>query len=199
MRKRKPGPRYDVVGMFIVLGTILLFTIIKQNPYSAMIETIQSQSAYTLGIFIGISVIMILLQTWRWLLIVRSTGRKVPFSRALQYKIIGYGISFLTPTPKIGGEPIRAALLEREGLTYRKSLATIIIDKVIDISTMGVLFVFGATVSILSFALPKELITLLISLSAVILGVIILFYYKMLQNDKFLLKLFRKENLIENL
>ena len=189
---RKPGPRYGIVSMFVVLGCILLYFIVKNNPYEDIISTIRAQSAYTLAIFVAISVGLMLLQTWRWHLIIQSTGRKVPFSRAFQYKIVGYGISFLTPTPKIGGEPVRAALLEKEGFTYRKSLATITVDKVIELSTMGVLFVFGALVSILFFALPKNTVYLLVGISVIILGVITIFYYKMLENDMFLVKLFRQ-------
>ena len=133
---------------------------------------------------------MFVVLTWRWDIILRSRGHKVPFFKLFVYRIIGSAINFFTPGPRVGGEPTQASLIAAYNIEFAEGLSTVMIDKIIDASTCGFLFIVGVIVVSFQYAIPENAKIYMALGSILFLVITILFYYRMLTNRHFFLKIF---------
>jgi len=182
--------KYAIIIISIIIGLIIIAGIIHTMPVQNIKDSFKNTTSTSLLKFIGISITMMLLFTWRWHAIITST-EKVSFWKLFPYKIVGYGISFITPIAKLGGEPLRAMLLQREGIDFKKGFTTVVIDKLIDLTSSSFLFVLGIIVAISSFALPKNTYIILIIISIIVLFAIGWFYFRMISSANIILSIFK--------
>lgn len=155
----------------IIFGIILLTKILDKIPFFDVINSFKNATSFSIIAFIAVSVLIMIFNTWRWSIIVKGSKMKVPFWKLFQYKIVGYGISFITPAAKIGGEPLRAILLGRQGIKFNKAFSTVVLDKLIDLSTTASLFVLAIFLSLTTFAIPKNMLFLLVIVCAIFMGI----------------------------
>jgi uncharacterized protein (TIRG00374 family) len=188
------------VILFIVIGIIATYFIIDGYGLRDIIKFYKNFDALLLFTYICVILIIYSTLTWRWDTILRSRGHKIPFLKLYIYRIIGASINFFTPGPRVGGEPTQASLLKRHNVEFTEGLSTIMIDKIIDTTTCGLLFIIGAILVGLRYALPHRAGILLTVGAIVFLAIVILFYYQMLNNRHFFLHIFKffRLNRIQN-
>jgi len=129
--------------------------------------------------------------TYRWDIILRTRNIKVAFHKLFVYRLIGIAINFITPGPRVGGEPTQATLLTKHGVEFTEGLGTIVIDKIIDTTTSGLLFLIGVILVGLKYSFPGNTEAALLIGGVLFVSVFVLFYYRMLSNKHFFLNIFR--------
>ena len=179
-----------VVGL--IVGFLLLILLMKKIPVELILDQFRKASPSAVFGFIAVSVTMMILQTLRWQVITKSEGIKIPFINLFFYKVVGFGISFITPAAKAGGEPIRAGLMKKHGVSFNKGLSTIIIDKLMDFSTIGLLFGLAVILAITTMTFPTTVKVMMIGIAVFFASMILYLYYQLLHKKKFLLRVFRK-------
>ena len=183
--------RNFITLFFLVLGIIATYIILKEYSIKEIIYRYTHVSAWALVAYLLVVAFLYITLTYRWDIILRSRKFKIPFGKLFVYRIIGTSINFLTPGPRVGGEPTQANLLAKHGVDFTEGLSTVMIDKIIDTTTCGILFIIGAFLIGVKYSVPKSTeITLLISGIAFIV-VVVLFYYRMRTNRHFFLHIFR--------
>jgi len=179
------------VTFFLVLGIIATYIIIKQYGFNNIISFYSHFNGWLLLAYILTIMTLFAVLTWRWDTILRSRGHKISFIKLYIYRMIGQGINFFTPGPRVGGEPTQAALLGKHNVEFTEGLGTIMIDKIVDTSTCGILFIVGAMLVSLKYAIPHNAEIYMILGGAVFVSIIALFYYQMLRDRHFFLNIFR--------
>jgi glycosyltransferase 2 family protein len=180
-----------LIILSIFFGGFLLYKVFEQTHVLEVIAVFAQAPLHAVLLFILISIIMMCLHTYRWYLIVKKTTKKIPFFTLLRYKLSGFGVSFITPGAKIGGEALRASLMRRHGSQFKRGFTTVMIDKLIEVSTIGVLFVVAVIIILASIPVPGYLATTLAILAGICIAIIIYFYHQMLRDKHFFLKIFR--------
>jgi uncharacterized protein (TIRG00374 family) len=66
----------------------------------------------------------------------------------------GHAISYLTPSLQLGGEPIRAMMVS--GSNKRKNLASVIVDKTIEILMMIFFIIVGVAIAVTQIPMPRR-------------------------------------------
>lgn len=188
---RKAITRTALIIGSIVFGIVLLVKIFQEIPLLEVFDSFRQATPFAVIGFILISVIIMALHTLRWSVIVKSSFKHISFWQLFQYKIVGYGISFITPAAKIGGEPLRAALLQRHGIKFNKAFSTIVLDKIVDMSTNVGLFILAIFIALTSFALPKDMLFVLILICVFLVGLVGYFYFQTVRNKRFFTGIFR--------
>jgi len=184
--------RNSVIALFILIGISLLIWTFKQISFEEIKKVFfYSEHKYVL-LFVLFSFLIIFLHTYRWKIIIGTVGHNISIFKLLSYKIAGMSVSFITPGAKVGGEPVRAMLLQKHGIEFHKGLSTVITDKIVDLSSQGVLFVVAAIVAITTVAMPKDMLILLIITTLFFAGMIIYVYYQIFNDRNLFLRLFRK-------
>ncbi len=164
-----------------LLGIILLIIILFKYPFKEVISTFTNFTPILVLAYLITSVLIILFMSLRWKIVLDALGHKIPFYKLLGYRIIGYGVSYITPTAKIGGEPIRAALLKRRGLSFREGLSSVMIDKTIELSFAILFFICGVIILVLDYALPGKILIPLVLISLIAIYLVWRFYYRVLK------------------
>lgn len=81
----------------------------------------------------GANVVVLVLITARWWLLLRGLGHRLPLFRLMEYRLAVFGLSYFTPGPHVGGEPLQVLLVERDcGVPRTHALAAVTLDKSIE-------------------------------------------------------------------
>ncbi|GAI45708.1 unnamed protein product, partial [marine sediment metagenome] len=82
---------------------------------------------------LGLTLLMMLVGTWKWKEILKGVGAKVPFKSLLNPYLAGFSIMFLAPILVWGGEIFRGYILkERNSVPWSKGMASVIIDRILE-------------------------------------------------------------------
>lgn len=110
--------------------------------------------------------------------ILNAYKKKVPLLSLLRQNIAGYAVSYVTPTVRIGGEPLKIYMMKKEsGVNVRTGTSSIIIDKFIEFFGSALVGVLGL---VLLFSLKKATLALKATLAILILvafAVLFFVYY----------------------
>jgi hypothetical protein len=182
--------KFFVLAMLAV-GVIGLVVILVQVPPLQIIRTFHDAQPFPAVMFLACSAAVMLTFSFRWHLILRALGHNVPVWSLFKYRVSAYGISAMTPTAKVGGEPVRMMLLARHNVPSMKRVTSVITDKLVEISTNIVFFLVGLVLVLLKLALPLKTEVFIMVMMAVLIGLLFLFYYHLFTERFFFSKVFR--------
>jgi glycosyltransferase 2 family protein len=123
-----------------------------------------------LGVFIGVQILL----AFRWAVLLRSRGVRLPLLRAIQLNLIGaFFNSFLPST--VGGDAVRGIHLARLGNKGADSAASIMIERVLGLAALAILGTVGC---VLYYDLIRGTgaITAMVVIWVLIGGVVLVFY-----------------------
>ena len=129
-----------VRGLPWLLSAALLAVVIRLVPVNEVIAALRQLRPGEVAVLIVANGVVLLAITTRWALLLRGQGYSVPFTDLFGYRLAVFGLSYFTPGPHIGGEPLQLLLVEREhGVPRSVALAAVALDKAIE---FGVNFTF---------------------------------------------------------
>lgn len=183
--------RNILIFLSVAAGIALFIIILLQFPLKDVAYYVRGFSPILVFCFLLISVGIMASLVLRWSIVLKSKGHSVPFHNLFVYKIIDFSICFLLPGPRVGGEPVRAAMLKKHGINFTEGLSTVIIDKTIEYSSSGLFFFMGVIIILVNFAMPESAKLLLIIPSTLLVVLVILFYYRMLNGKNVIFAVFK--------
>lgn len=179
------------IAVSVLLGVLIIVLILFKYPFAEVISTFTNITFKLVLAYLGVSALIMVTLSFRWKVILSALGHKIPFYKLIGYRIIGYGISYITPSAKVGGEPLRAALLKRQGLSFREGLSTVIIDKLLELSFSAIFFFCGVLIILITYAVPGEILIGMLLLSGFFICLVFVFYSRILKGKPFFAYLFR--------
>ncbi|MGV8150348.1 MAG: lysylphosphatidylglycerol synthase transmembrane domain-containing protein [Candidatus Woesearchaeota archaeon] len=177
--------------IFIAVGIVGLFFILREHSLKEIFDTYRNFDPLMLLFYIIAVVAIFTVLTWRWDVILKSRNINIPFRKLFIYRVIGTSINFLTPGPRVGGEPTQATLMTKHDVKFTEGLTTIMIDKIIDTTTSGLLFIIGVLLVGIKYSYSTELKMILTLFGTIFIVLVVLFYYRMLTNRHFFLRIFQ--------
>ncbi len=85
--------------------------------------------------------------SWRWWAVLRALGRSIPTKRLSFYRLAAFAVSYLTPGPQFGGEPLQVYLLSgRQELPASTAIASVVLDKTLELIGNFTFLVVGVVV-----------------------------------------------------
>ncbi len=187
-----------LVVMAASIGIIVALAVGMTIGLDKTIRALQQANYFFLLIAFFFNWLSILCINQRWMTVVREAGLKVNGTRLLLISLSGIAFSNLTPGSRMGGEPVRAYLLNKEAKTStRDSFATIVAERVFDIvgfSLMNIAVIILAVYYHLPFwIITAIIISLMISLGLTALLVFVSVNKKAgLKLTRFFLRKFKK-------
>lgn len=120
----------------IIWGVVvlLLYLVFRQVPL-AQIKPIISRFHIAQAILILLmSLLFLFLANLRWWILLRSFGSSVSLLALSAYRQAGFGVSYFTPGPQFGGEPVQVHLLHlRKGVPLDRALSSVFLDRLVDV------------------------------------------------------------------
>ena len=117
--------RYLLFGLGFLTLSLLVWHIGPQNIYEAATRL---GPAALIAILIP-SVIMYVLEAYGWKITLGPSAHHIPFWQVLGIRTAGEVVNMTTPTAYVGGEPLKAYLLQKHNVPMVEGLASVVIAK----------------------------------------------------------------------
>lgn len=134
--------------IFIVLLTLLYFAL-RNAPFIEIWTALKQLKPSQIGILLVLNAGVILAMTARWWVIVRAENASIPFWPLVRYRLSVFGLSYFTPGPQVGGEPLQVFYLQRNhGITFARAASAVIMDKLTELLANSLLIGVGITAAL---------------------------------------------------
>jgi len=128
----------------LILSSLLYFAL-RNAPLIDIWNTLKTLKLSQITIILIINATVIGLMTARWWIIVRAENPSVPFLTLIGYRLSVFGLSYFTPGPQVGGEPLQVIYLQRNhGVTFARATSAVIMDKLLEFLVNFILIGIGA-------------------------------------------------------
>jgi hypothetical protein len=119
--------------------------------------TLNNLSLGSVLVLLAINAIVLISFSSRWWLILRAQGHKLSYWSLAGYRLAGFGITYFTPGPQLGGEPLQVYLLSRrEKIPTTTAMASVTLDKMLELLANFTFLLVGITTILVSGKLGDD-------------------------------------------
>ncbi len=119
--------------LFTLLLWLIALTLgawtLAQLPLTEISTSIRSLNAMQWVFWLGLNGLIILLLGLRWQLLNSALAAPIGLLKLLAIRQAGQAVSFITPGPQFGGEPLQVYWLYKYGMPLRKALLSLGLDR----------------------------------------------------------------------
>jgi uncharacterized protein (TIRG00374 family) len=121
------------IGIWGLAGA-LLWLVARSVPLGAVLQTLAQLRGWQVGVLALLNGLVLLTLNGRWWLILRGLGHELPFWPLLGHRLAAFGVSYFTPGPQFGGEPVQVLLVEQQHNVPRTAaIAAVSLDKTVEL------------------------------------------------------------------
>lgn len=115
-------------------AVLLLWVVVRTVPLAAVRERLGALRLWQLVVLLVLNGLVLMMLNGRWWLILRGLGHNLPFWPLLGHRLAAFGVSYFTPGPQFGGEPVQVLLVERiHGVPRTAAIAAVSLDKTVEL------------------------------------------------------------------
>lgn len=119
--------------------------------------TLNNLSLGTVLVLLAINAIVLVSFSSRWWLILRAQGHRLSYWSLVGYRLAGFGITYFTPGPQLGGEPLQVYLLtRREKIPTTAAMTSVTLDKMLELLANFTFLLVGITTILVSGVLGDD-------------------------------------------
>lgn len=121
------------VGLW-ALAIALLWWAARDIEIAAIWNALRRLSLLQLALLTAVNVLVLLTLSGRWWVVLRGLGHEVSYLNLSIYRLAAFGLSYFTPGPQFGGEPLQIYLLrKRHAVSTSSGTASVTLEKVIEL------------------------------------------------------------------
>lgn len=145
-----PSYKWIVLSLWL-LALMLAGWIFWQLPLSEISRLLAGLSFWQWLVWLAINALVILLATQRWLILTRALKLTVSFTQLLLTRQAGQTVSFITPGPQFGGEPLQIYwLYKRYGMAVHSAALAVALDRFFELWINFTVLLLGVGLLLLS-------------------------------------------------
>ena len=131
--------------VYSVLG-LLLWWALRSISLIEIWDALGQLKFWQIGVLLLLNALVLLAMTARWWIILRAENPNIPFLQLIRYRLAVFGLSYFTPGPQVGGEPLQVIYIQRNhGVTFARATAAVIMDKLLEFLANFILLGIGLT------------------------------------------------------
>jgi glycosyltransferase 2 family protein len=140
-----------------IIGLLVMAWLIRSVSLEAIVESLRQLQWWQIAVLIVANLLVLLTMSGRWWILLAGQGYRLPFFHVLGYRLAVFGLSYFTPGPHVGGEPLQVLLVEKENHVPRTAaVAAVALDKTIELSMSLTLLFLGVGAILEWRILPEE-------------------------------------------
>lgn len=125
--------RYLILGTNLAIGTLVLAWVLRNYGAPALGILGTDPSFALLAGFLAAAILSVLGLCWRWRYLLSGLGRPPSLWALALYRSAAHSLAILIPSAKVGGDPLRAWLAARRGADAEDAIASVAIDRTLEI------------------------------------------------------------------
>ena len=129
-RRQLPNPQLIIAFSIAIL---LLWFVATQIRLEDTWYVLQRLTATQLLFLILLNTLVLATMVIRWHLLLKAKGYSISLWSLFRYRLAAFGVTYLTPGPQFGGEPLQVYLVtQRYHVPLSASIAAVTMDKVLE-------------------------------------------------------------------
>lgn len=182
-----------ILFIFLLLIGIAFFAgVIYQTGVEEIWINLRQFKLLHFGVFVLLSLLNFMLYTLRWHIIIKKTyNHKLSFWQLFMHRMSGFAVSYITPTAQTGGEPLRAMLLNKDGVPPKTAASSVIIDKGLEFAALFIFIGAGIAIALIEGSLSESMQIIFGILLAALVALIFWFYFSSVKNIGFFSSILR--------
>jgi uncharacterized protein (TIRG00374 family) len=187
--------KFFLLLISLLIGIGLFFWILKIVGWREIKNAFLVFTGWQGLIILGLTLLMMLVGTWKWKEILKGNGIKVSFKELLNPYLAGFSVMFLAPILVWGGEIFRSYILkERNFIPWSKGMASVIIDRILEWTANLAVIFFGGIIFLFMIGLPPMKLAIIFGgVFLILLTGIVFFYFKSVKKES-MINFFIKNN-----
>ncbi len=146
-------------------------------PLAHIRETLSGLGWAQVFSLLGLNVLVVLSFSGRWWAILRGLEQRVPYFRLSIYRLAAFGVSYFTPGPQLGGEPLQAYVLKkRQNVPGATATASVVLDKLLEVTVNFAVLVAGIGLTLHQQVLGRQVGTGALAAALILLALPISFF-----------------------
>jgi uncharacterized protein (TIRG00374 family) len=163
-----------VAGWLLVI--VLLWWVLSAVSLSDVWRVLQNLTGAQIAVLLALNVLIAFTFGWRWWLVLRAQGFSIPYPILASYRLVCFSISYFTPGPHLGGEPLQVYLLHRRhGVPVPAATASVALDKLIEVLVNFTFLLLGVVITLQAQIAPGALNTEAVLLATLLLAIPVIF------------------------
>ena len=139
-----PGAHLGVPTVIVGCCLVLLWFALRNTPLSDITRTLMLLRPWQVGVILVVNTLFHLLMGLRWWFLARADIRRVRLRDMVLVRLGAFGLSYFTPGPQLGGEPLQILFLRRQHATsFARATAIVIMDRLVELLAGFVFMVLG--------------------------------------------------------
>lgn len=139
-RLRRSAPHILLAGLALGLLWLTLRSVDLQEVWAQLRGLTLTQ----ISMLAVANLLVLLTFSARWWLLLYAQGHRVPYAKLMSYRLAAFGVSYFTPGPHFGGEPLQVYLVSaRHAVPMAASLAAVLLDKTLEMLANFSFLLFG--------------------------------------------------------
>lgn len=140
-----------------LIGLALLVWVIATVSWADTWAILRQLSLGGIGVLVVVNTLVLLAIAVRWWLLLAASGFRLSFGQLLGYRLAVFGVSYFTPGPHLGGEPLQVLFVERNhGVPRPAALAAVALDKALELIVNFTFLLTGVLASLRWRLLPEQ-------------------------------------------
>jgi len=134
--------------IWLTLAVLLLWLTLRAVDLGEVWTRLRQLTQPQIALLALVNLAVLATFSMRWWLLLLAQGYRIPYLLLMAYRLATFAVSYFTPGPHFGGEPLQVYLVSsRHGVPVAASVAAVLVDKVLEMTinftvlTLGVLFV----------------------------------------------------------
>jgi len=139
----------------LVVSALIFILLLLMEEREALLTTLGDADVTYIAFAVLADILVIVLVTWRWHVLLKRQGVRVPFAPELDMVAGSIALNNVLPSGRIAGDLVRPILLEKAfGVRKRQGYASVFVDKAFD---FGFAFLLS-TVFLAHLAISKDFV-----------------------------------------
>jgi len=143
--------------ILVISPFLLLWWTFRQVPFGSVWATMQNLKIVQVFYWLVFNAVIVILMTGRWWVILRAQGYPIPYLALTGYRLASFAVSYFTPGPQFGGEPLQVlALRQQHQVPGTTGTASVSLDKLLEMIANFSFLVFGIAIALSGTWLPDK-------------------------------------------
>ncbi len=128
---------------------VLLLWVVRSVPLTAVWQTLLRLQWWQVVVLVLLNAVALVWLTGRWWLLLWGMGWRLPLGMAVGHRLAVFGVSYFTPGPHFGGEPVQVLLAEKvHGVPRRTAVSAVSLDKSLELLVNFAFLLFGVLITL---------------------------------------------------
>lgn len=155
---------------WLALAALLLWLTLRTVDLSEVQARLGQLQPAQIILLLAVNVAVLATFSARWWLLLAAQGYRINYLLLMTYRLATFAVSYFTPGPHFGGEPLQVYLItSRHKTPVAVSVAAVVVDKVLEMTTNFTFLTIGVIFVVRAQALPDVSETQLLATSFLLL------------------------------